>query len=207
MGASGMRVLESLQVPDPRGIFFRTVVCAIILGLIAFPVGKYVGSPPFLEGKFKWNQNGLDAVKLWAAVIRTFFFPSMAEELVWRAALLPRPDELKEGSVAIGRVMLITILFLVVHIWPMPNILDKLPGRARQAGAFAVFREWKFMLQVATLDVAMVLVYYWDGTIWPCVLLHWIGVVVMQWCYGYDKKLAPQLEWPGDEKLTSLIGQ
>ena len=57
--------------------------------------------------------------------------------------------------------------------------------------------------QVAIMNVAMVAAYYWDGGIWPGVVLHWLAVVIMQWGYGFDKKLAPQLDWPAGHRTDS----
>lgn len=129
-------------------------------------------------------------------IVKFFFIPSLSEEIVWRAALLPRPSELqKEAALSFHLIFFVSLAFVGTHIWPTPNILDKLPGRARQDGAFEVFRHWTFLLQVAILSVFVDIAYYWDGSIWPCVIMHWGAVIVMQLGYGYNRNLAPHLEW------------
>ena len=92
-----------------------------------------------------------------------------------------------------GTVLLISMLYIFAHIYPTPNILDKLPGRARQSGSFSVFRKFDFMSQVFLITFAMLGVYYWDGTIYPCVFIHWVVVVVFQLGYGKERDLAPHL--------------
>ena len=187
---------EAIAIPaTPLSTLARTILAGALYAAIAFPLAKMqTQSGSFLEGDFTWNGNGLTPWKLYTGVVRTFLFPAAAEELIWRGALLPRPSELgQDRTCGMVQIFICGLFFIVYHHWPMPNILDKLPGTARQAGAFSVFRDWKFLLQVAIMNVAMVAAYYWDGGIWPCVVLHWLAVVIMQWGYGFDKKLAPQL--------------
>ena len=200
------RMDEAIAFPaSPLATLARTILAGALYAAIACPLAKMkTQSGPFLEGAFTWNQNGLTPRKLYTGVVRTFLFPAAAEELIWRGALLPRPGELgQDRTCGMVQILIFSLFFMGYHIWPMPNILDKLPGPARQAGAFSVFRDWKFLLQVAIMNVAMVAAYYWDGGIWPGVVLHWLAVVIMQWGYGFDKKLAPQLDWPAGDRTDS----
>jgi len=109
-------------------------------------------------------------------------------------------------------ICLSSCLFVEFHFFPMPNLLDKLPGRARQPGAFKVFRNVHFLGQVLLLDIILVLLYYSDGSIWPCTIVHWAAVVVMQFGYGYDQKLKDQedhheIEEPSDDDTSVELGE
>lgn len=100
-----------------------------------------------------------------------FFFglmlvPALGEELVFRALLVPPPDRPfppAQAALAVGA-------FLLWH-----------PFQALTFGPpwSAIFLDPRFLVIVAVLGTLLVRVYRASGSIWPCVLIHWL--VVAAW--------------------------
>jgi len=90
--------------------------------------------------------------------------PALGEELLFRAALIPR-----EGRHA-GWMALSVILFVTWH--PLQAVTIGPPWSA------AFVDPW-FLACVAVLGTALARIYAASGSIWPCVLVHW--AVVFGW--------------------------
>jgi predicted Abi (CAAX) family protease len=91
--------------------------------------------------------------------------PALGEELLFRAAVLPRP---RPGPLPWAATILSTLLFVLWH-----------PPQAWLFGPHwgeTVLDPW-FLLCVAALGVASARLYWRTGSIWPSVLLHWTVVV------------------------------
>ncbi len=88
--------------------------------------------------------------------------PALGEELLFRAALIPR-DHPRWPSLALS-----VALFVAWH--PLQAVTFGPPW----AGAF--LDPW-FLLAVAVLGVALARIYAATRSIWPCVLTHWVVVV------------------------------
>lgn len=141
--------------------------------------------------------------RLLGAIVRVLFLPSLLEELIWRGALLPRPEEFEKVEPQhIATTCLVSACYILHHYWPMANLLDNLPGPARQAGAYAVFRDIRFLVATFLLTVILVGLYIVDGSIWPCVFVHWVMVVTMQHGFGYFKILERGF---GNEELHEAL--
>lgn len=100
-----------------------------------------------------------------------FFFglmlvPALGEELVFRALLVPPPDR----PFPPARAALAVGAFLLWH-----------PFQALTFGPrwSAIFLDLRFLVIVAVLGTLLVRVYRASGSIWPCVLIHWL--VVAAW--------------------------
>jgi predicted Abi (CAAX) family protease len=93
--------------------------------------------------------------------------PCLAEELVFRAALLPQPSE--NG----GRLIPAVAAVAAFTLWHPLNAALFLPG------AWPLFADARFVLLTALLGVSCTAVYLRSGSVWPGVAIHW--VVVMAW--------------------------
>jgi predicted Abi (CAAX) family protease len=98
--------------------------------------------------------------------------PALGEELLFRAALLPAPDEGRRAGLAIA---LSTALFV---LWHPPQAWLFGPHWAR-----TVLDPW-FLLCVAALGLACARLYLRSGSIWPSTLLHWSVVVAWKALLG-----------------------
>jgi predicted Abi (CAAX) family protease len=100
-----------------------------------------------------------------------FFFglmlvPALGEELVFRALLVPRPGM----AFPAWQAVLVVALFVAWH-----------PFQALTFGPpwSAIFLDPRFLVIVAVLGTLLVRIYRATGSIWPCVLIHWL--VVAAW--------------------------
>src|SRR5690606_12311708 len=95
--------------------------------------------------------------------------PALGEELLFRAALIPR-ERPRWPWLALS-----VALFVAWH--PLQVMTFGPPW----AGAF--LDPW-FLLAVAVLGVALARIYAATRSIWPCVLAHWLVVVTWKACLG-----------------------
>lgn len=109
----------------------------------------------------------LDLAMLKLAVIAVII-PSLGEELLFRAAILPKPEA--DAPLPIKWMALSTILFVLWHPIQAP-IYD---------GEFgAMMLNPFFLVAVALTGWACARLYWKTRSIWPAVALHWI--VIMAW--------------------------
>lgn len=92
--------------------------------------------------------------------------PALAEELLFRAALLPRPDP--DRPLPLGALALSASLFLLWH--PLQILIFPPHWRA------VMLDPW-FLAAVAAFGIASARLYWATGSIWPSVALHWLVVV------------------------------
>jgi predicted Abi (CAAX) family protease len=104
-----------------------------------------------------------------------FLMPSLAEELVFRVALLPHPLEGPSPEASLAWGALSVGLFVLYH--PLAGV-----SWYRQAGK--VFHDPRFLLQCTLLGVACVLTYNLTGSLWAPVLVHWLAVSLWLWPLG-----------------------
>ncbi len=120
----------------------------------------------------------------WKTIARilliTFFFPTVAEEILFRVLLLPHPAE--KLSIAAqwlwGSISL--VLFIVYH--PL-NALTFYPA------ALTVFKTPIFLVLVALFGIACIISYLQSGSLWLPVVIHWLCVVVWLLLLGGYSKL------------------
>jgi len=115
-------------------------------------------------GLARWAPDlGADLLLL---AVASIVFPAIAEEAVFRGALLKAP---RAGGSGVGPAMLSAVLFALYH--PLQALLYE-PLWADIA--------WSptFLLACAALGFAAARAVLSTGSIWPAVLLHWVVVVV-----------------------------
>lgn len=92
-----------------------------------------------------------------------FVAPALGEELLFRGVLIPRLNAQPR------HILLSSLLFLLWH--PLQAVTYGPPW----AGAF--LNPW-FLAAVAILGVALGRIYAATGSLWPCIAVHWLVVVV-----------------------------
>lgn len=123
-----------------------------LLLLIAWPGGMISPASPPAAGEL---------ARLAATLL---IAPALGEELLFRAALIPR--EPPRG----GWMLVSVLLFAAWH--PLQAVTVGPPW----AGAF--LDPW-FLACVTVLGIALARIYAATGSIWPCLLVHW--TVVLGW--------------------------
>jgi predicted Abi (CAAX) family protease len=95
--------------------------------------------------------------------------PGLTEEVFFRVLILPHAFENASGLMLWFWGCLSLVLFVVYH--PL-NALTFYPvGRS-------TFMNPVFLLLAAVLGVACSIAYLQSGSIWPAVVIHWLGVTV-----------------------------
>lgn len=107
----------------------------------------------------------LDASTLKIALI-ALVIPTLGEELLFRVAMLPLPD----GKRSFPRLPAIVSIALFV-LW------HPLQGWFAGSERWTIFTDPGFLFAVLCLGVACTRAYWKSGSIWPCVVLHWLVVV------------------------------
>jgi predicted Abi (CAAX) family protease len=96
------------------------------------------------------------------------FVPCLGEELLFRAALLPRPEE----RIGTATRLVITLLSLALFVaWHPLNAAMFLHA------AWPTFTDSRFLILAAVLGACCSAAYLRSGSVWPGVAIHWIAVV------------------------------
>ncbi len=145
----------------------------IVYGAIALPVG-------FQTGLLKREQ-----VTSWTTILITIgvtlVFPSLVEEIIFRALLLPHPSEHQSlGAIALWSGVSL-VLFILAH--PL-NALWVMTSRR------ATFWDESFLTLAGLLGVVCTLTYLQSGSLWLPVLLHWVVVVIWLLALGGDRRMS-----------------
>ncbi|CAJ1431884.1 unnamed protein product [Effrenium voratum] len=134
-----------------------------------------------------------------ALALRCFFFPCLAEEVVFRAVLLPN---LRVGRVAAGGAnawgmlgemtlqqwlwaLACLALFVLYHL-PSGQLLSRC-GLTRDGGR--TFQDPRFLALAALLGLACSGVYLASGSLWAAVAVHWLPVCLWLLFLGGEQRL------------------
>lgn len=159
----GGRVVAALRTrPDRRGWMataFILLWCLPLLGLIGW-LGGFARFDPMPFGA-QW--------------VRLFFLvmlvPALAEELIFRALLVPRPEQ----AFSVWHAVLCVAAFVAWHPFQAVALRPKWS---------ALFLDPWFLVATAVLGAALVRIYRITGSIWPCVGLHWLLVAGWKLLFG-----------------------
>lgn len=147
----------------------RTLVGLGLLGLytlVALPYGLKTG--------FLLKQSApLSPLRLGLGLVRTFFIPALAEELIFRVWMLPHPVEGVPGWRWLLWGVLSFVAFLVYH---------PLMGKLIYKRAYPTFTDRRFLVLMGWLGLTLIAAYWITGSLWVVVLIHWI--VVVAWLFG-----------------------
>jgi predicted Abi (CAAX) family protease len=123
------------------------------------------------SGGFILWQPALDGTT-WGLIAIAFFFPVLAEESFFRAALIRRCTASHSAWPAI---LISTLLFTAWH--PLQAQLYWVPWHGLA---------WNpaFLAAIFALGIACARIFARTGSIWPCVLLHWTIVAAWKALFG-----------------------
>jgi predicted Abi (CAAX) family protease len=158
VSAAWRRIEAALRTwPDRAG-------CNFTLGA-ALPGLALIGVIAWVGGLAHFHPVPLGMVWLRTALL-VIVIPSLAEELVFRGLLVPRPDQDFPAWRAIATIA----LFVGWH-----------PFQALTFGPpwSALFLAPPFLGAVVVLGVTLTAIYRKTGSVWPCVAVHW--VLVASW--------------------------
>jgi len=108
----------------------------------------------------------LPIAKLALLPIHLFLRPALVEELIFRAALLPRDSTRVSRRHLIGMSLFALAVFVVSH--PLHAWLTR-------PAALGLFSSPVFLACATLLGIACTLAYLISRSLWPPVLLHWLS--------------------------------
>jgi predicted Abi (CAAX) family protease len=135
---------------------------------VSLPVGLASGLLSFAP-----SHEDAGSLVVFAAV--ALAVPSLFEETLFRAALLPRPGEQRLGLGLVVNVAVAVALFVLGH-----PLVAWLVAPATRALAYNPV----FLGLCAVFGVISSLAYLRTGSIWPSVLMHWTVVVGWKIWFG-----------------------
>ncbi|MDM7953961.1 MAG: CPBP family glutamic-type intramembrane protease [Cyanobium sp. CZS 25K] len=150
---------------------------ALLLGVyaaVALPLGRASGFLPAQRPRVRH-------LALLRQALALLLMPSLFEEVLFRAALLPHPLEGVNGWSNAAWGALSVGLFVAWH--PVAGRLWYPQGRR-------LFDDGRFLLLTSLLGVTCVIAYQATGSIWSPVLIHWLVVVVWLELLGGRWRLA-----------------
>ncbi len=133
--------------------------------------GVYAGIALFVGlclGHFKLGLCHDPPVRLLRFAAIALLVPSLSEELVFRAILLPDPKQIASSGSGLVRTFTALALFVVWH--PINGLLLK-------TEASQTFLDPVFLLLATLLGGCCTFVYLRTGSIWPSTLIHWLSLV------------------------------
>ncbi len=140
--------------------------CAGLL-LAALPV---LGTAAWIGGFAALTLEPNPQVWLQFAVL-IFFVPALGEELLFRALLVPPPEQ----PMSLWRWAAVVGLFVAWH--PLQAVTFGPPWAE-------MFLDPWFLPAVAALAIALVAQFRITGSIWPCVVSHWLVVLGWKLAFG-----------------------
>ena len=167
LGRVTKRFTEAFAAPVTAQGWGIGLLALIFYGAIAIPYG--------LKSRFLSPQIAkISPLKLIWLLIRTFVAPALLEEIIFRVALLPHPQEgvvpwrwFAWGLLSVG-------LFVLYH-W--------VNGKTLYRRAQSIMNDRRFLWSVMLLGLLLTLVYGLTGSLWVITFMHWIVVIV--WLLGF----------------------
>lgn len=163
-GRTVRKIVAALSAPPARAHFLPFVIelarLAPLLAVMGIAGGLLSWAPAF------------NVVTLKLALL-AIIVPSLGEELLFRAALLPAPDARRPfpwRTVAVS-----TLLFVLWHPLQAPLFGPR--------WAELVLNPW-FLLSAGALGIACARLYWKTASIWPPVLLHWTVIILWKALFG-----------------------
>ena len=150
-----------------------TVLLLLGYGALAVPIGVKSG---FLQ----WRPIRQKPIQLVKILVFLFFCPALWEELVFRALLLPYPDELNSPVIPFGWVMLSLTLFVLYH--PLNALTFYKAGNP-------TFFQPLFLSLTALLGLTCTIAYLLTGSLWTISLIHWVVAVIWLLCLNGENRL------------------
>ena len=164
MGEASGRILEALKRLPGRADWADFVVVLVVLAPLLLLVG-YGG------GLMEWSPRFDRSIATLALV--ALVAPSLGEELLFRAALIPSRDA--APCFPWKAVLVSTVLFVA---WHPVQVFVFGPDWGE-----TVLDPW-FLLAAALLGLGCARLYWKSGSIWTAVALHWVVIVTWKALLG-----------------------
>ncbi|WP_254949503.1 MULTISPECIES: type II CAAX prenyl endopeptidase Rce1 family protein [unclassified Cyanobium] len=172
------RLMDSYFAPLTSRMLAVGTLLLGIYAAVALGLGRGTGFLPAQRPKVRPMILRRQAVAL-------LLTPSLIEETLFRAALLPHPleglsawDNLAWGALSVG-------LFVAWH---------PLAGRLWYPQGRRLFDDGRFLLLAGLLGVVCVIAYQATGSIWPPVLIHWLVVLIWLELLGGRWRLGQEVQ-------------
>jgi predicted Abi (CAAX) family protease len=169
------RLIESLRWPT-RADLTVALLGLGIYGAIAWPLARVLG----VVTRPSWTGSRLSWASRARVVATTLVAPVLLEELLFRVALVPHPQEAVQPATLALWGLLSLSLFVLYH--PVNGWLWYRQGRATLCSP-------SFLLLVAELGLVCTIVYVITGSLWAIALIHWVVVVVWLLLLGGYQRL------------------
>jgi predicted Abi (CAAX) family protease len=161
------RLVVSLTTPLTLYDVLVMVLLLLAAGVLILPVG--------LRSGFLRPEKAMPTVSSTVGIIAvTFIFPSLTEEILFRAFLLPHP---LENVSLIGRWLWALsglTAFVLYHPFKAPFVA---PERA------AIYLSPVFLWMVFVTGTSCIIAYLLSGSLWLPVAIHW--TIVVTWLLGF----------------------
>ncbi|MGF1528400.1 MAG: type II CAAX prenyl endopeptidase Rce1 family protein [Candidatus Competibacterales bacterium] len=157
---------RGLVTRPPRPTWWGMATVVAVYSAVALGVGLASG---FLRPQ---DAGSVPGTLFWLLPLTAFLVPSLSEEAIFRGLLLPHPSR----RVSAGDRWLAAGIGLASYVLWHPLYAALGPGH---------IPVWDpaFLILVAALGICCTGLYYYTGSLWPCVVLHWATVMV--WIYGF----------------------
>jgi predicted Abi (CAAX) family protease len=156
-----------VTVPKGSDVLFSVVVFLMYMA-VALPVG-------FCSGFFTIQVLKTNIWMIIALPISLFFIPSLFEEIVFRALLLPH----RSRCISTRPLFFYSALSIVAFIvWHPINAMTINPN------AYSMFTDPVFLCLAALMAMACTITYNKTGSLWVPVAIHWLTVVVWVFFLG-----------------------
>jgi predicted Abi (CAAX) family protease len=173
LGRVVQRFADALTTWPTPGTLALTALFGAIYALIAWFFGH--------GGGFLVRQNAIgNPLTFLLHSIRLFFAPALAEEIVFRVALLPHPVEGTPGWRWLFWAMVSLVLFILYHL---------LLGKTLYKSARSTLSDPRFLVLVGWLGLMLISLYGITGSLWLVALLHWAAVMVWIFALGGRDRL------------------
>jgi len=162
-GFLGQRRLKRsiVTLPDAGGWRFAALVALATMTAMA-AIG-------FAGGLYRFGHGDYTGLPL--RLVSVALVPALSEEAVFRGLLTPDRTETRRSFAAIVGS---TAIFTGWHVAETLFLRRAAP----------IFLRPDFLLCAATLGAGAALIRWRTGSLWPCVMLHWLVVVVWQTWLG-----------------------
>ncbi len=151
-----------------------TFALILLLSLIALPVG-------FQQGFLEINILKLPLKKIIYIIICNLLITAIFEELFFRVLFLPHPRENPDNTIFLLSVTFSWVCFLLYH--PI-NALTFYPA------GYPTFMNPIFLFLAGLLGIICTISYLGSGSVWTCVFIHWLVLLVWISLLGGYNKLA-----------------
>lgn len=196
------RVFLSLTtIPDARATCAITAVTITTAGLTAAATGFIDPLKDFQPPQCPSLSSPATALP-WIKPLTAFFFPSLAEELLWRGMLLPHPS-MVPTSAAIGRptvsVWVQAVIVLTTHVATHPIAGRTVWPRGRKA-----FEDSRFLcLAFIVLGGATMSYLASGGSVWAAAFTHGLSVALWRDFFGGEAMLSELLKEKTDQSNST----